>query len=99
MRPEVSIVIPTYNRSALLRNAVASVLAQNTQIPVEIVIVDNNSQDDTAAVVRSMMDAHPGRIRYVVERQQGNAHARNRGVESATAGIIAFIDDDVTVDS
>ena len=97
--PEVSVVIPTYNRSALLRNAVDSVLAQDTHVPFEIVIVDNNSQDDTAAVVRSLMDAHRGRLRYVVEREQGNAHARNRGVESAAAGIIAFIDDDVTVAS
>lgn len=94
--PEVSVVIPTYNRSALLRSAVDSVLAQDTHVPFEIVIVDNNSQDDTAAVVRSLMD---GRVRYVLEREQGNAHARNRGVESATAGIIAFIDDDVTVAS
>ncbi|HZN07387.1 MAG TPA: glycosyltransferase family A protein, partial [Pyrinomonadaceae bacterium] len=97
--PEVSVVIPTYNRSALLRNAVDSVLAQDTQVPFEIVIVDNNSQDDTAAVVRSLLDAHRGRLRYVVEREQGNAHARNCGVETATAGIIAFIDDDVTVAS
>ena len=94
--PEVSVVIPTYNRSALLRSAVDSVLAQDTHVPFEIVIVDNNSQDDTAAVVRSLMD---GRVRYVLEREQGNAHARNRGVESAAAGIIAFIDDDVTVAS
>lgn len=97
--PEVSVVIPTYNRSALLRNAVDSVLAQDTHVPFEIVIVDNNSQDDTAAVVRSLMDAHRGRLRYVLEREQGNAHARNRGVESAAADIIAFIDDDVTVAS
>ena len=97
--PEVSVVIPTYNRAALLREAIKSVLGQDSQSPFEIVVVDNNSQDDTAAVVRSLIDAHPGRLRYVVEREQGNAHARNRGVETATAGIIAFIDDDVTVAS
>ncbi len=96
MGSEVSVVIPTYNRSALLRNAVSSVLAQETRIPFEIVIVDNNSQDDTESVVRSLMDE---RVRYVVERQQGNAHARNRGVATATGDIIAFIDDDVTVAS
>jgi glycosyltransferase involved in cell wall biosynthesis len=99
MRTEVSVVIPTYNRSTLLREAVNSVLGQDSQSPFEIVVVDNNSQDDTAAVVRSLMDAHPGRVRYVVEREQGNAHARNCGVKSATAGVIAFIDDDVTVES
>ena len=93
---EVSVVIPTYNRSALLLDAINSVLGQATRITFEIVVVDNNSEDDTADVVRSLTD---GRVRYVVEREQGNAHARNRGVASATADIIAFLDDDVTVDS
>jgi len=93
---EVSVVIPTYNRSALLRDAVNSVLGQDTRIPFEIIIVDNNSQDDTADVVRSITDP---RVRYVLEREQGNAHARNRGVVEATADVIAFIDDDVTVAS
>jgi len=93
---EVSVVIPTYNRSALLRDAVNSVLGQDTRIPFEIIIVDNNSQDDTADVVRSITDP---RVRYVLEREQGNAHARNRGVVEATAAVIAFIDDDVTVAS
>jgi glycosyltransferase involved in cell wall biosynthesis len=93
---EVSIVIPTYNRSKLLRAAIDSVLDQDTRVPFEIVIVDNDSQDDTATVVRSITDE---RVRYVVETDQGNAYARNRGVRTATADIIAFIDDDVTVDS
>lgn len=95
---EVSVVIPTYNRSALLSNAVRSVLAQDSQTPFEIVIVDNNSQDDTPRVARALMDEHPGRLHYVVETQQGNAHARNRGVQTAKGAIIAFIDDDVTVE-
>ena len=97
IEPEVSVVIPTYNRSALLRNAVSSVLRQDDPCPFEIVIVDNNSTDDTAAVARSLMESHPGKVRYIVERKQGNAHARNRGIESARGQIIAFIDDDVTV--
>jgi len=96
--PEVSVVIPTYNRSALLRDAVDSVLVQDTQTAYEIIVVDNNSKDDTAAVVRSLTESHPGIVRYIFEPQQGNAHARNRGVESASGPIVAFIDDDVTVE-
>src|SRR5918992_1814211 len=96
--PEVSVIIPTYNRSALLRDAVNSVLGQDSRITFEIIIVDNNSKDDTAAVVRSLMEQHPGRLSYVVETEQGNAYARNRGVREARAPIIAFIDDDVTVE-
>ena len=98
---EVSVVIPTYNRSALLKDAVGSVLGQSsadTQTPFEIVIVDNNSQDDTESVARALVDAHPGRVHYVRETQQGNAHARNRGVQTARGEIIAFIDDDVAVE-
>ncbi len=97
-RPEVSVIIPTYNRSALLRDAVNSVLAQDSQTTFEIIIVDNNSKDDTAAVVQSLMDQYPGRLSCIVETQQGNAHARNRGVNEARAPVIAFIDDDVTVE-
>jgi len=96
---DVSVVIPTYNRSALLRDAVQSVLDQETQAPFEIVIVDNNSQDDTESVARALVDKHPGKIHYVRETEQGNAHARNRGVRTARGAIIAFIDDDVAVES
>ena len=95
---EVSVVIPTYNRSALLRDAVRSVLDQEFAGPFEIIIVDNNSQDDTESVARRLVDEHPGKVHYVSETQQGNAHARNRGVRTARGAIVAFIDDDVAVE-
>jgi len=96
--PEVSIVIPTYNRSALLRSTVDSVLNQDTQTTFEVILIDNNSSDDTKDVVASLIETYPGKVRYVVERKQGNAHARNRGIEEARGAIVAFVDDDVTVD-
>jgi glucosyl-dolichyl phosphate glucuronosyltransferase len=96
---EVSVVIPTYNRSELLRNAVSSVLRQNdSQITFEIIVVDNNSRDNTREVVFSLIEEHPQRLRYIVETQQGNAYARNAGINIAKGAIIAFIDDDVTVE-
>ena len=95
---DVSVIIPTYNRAAMLRNAVESVLVQDSQSPFEIVIVNNNSQDDTEAIARAIVDEHPGKVHYVVEREQGNAHARNRGVQTSGGAIVAFIDDDVTVE-
>ena len=98
-RPEVSIVIPTYNRSTLLRNAVESVLRQDTHWKFEIVIVNNNSTDDTEAVAQDLINQHPEKVTYVIETKQGNAYARNCGVKAAQANIIAFIDDDVTVES
>jgi glycosyltransferase involved in cell wall biosynthesis len=99
--PEVSVVIPTYNRPAMLREAVESVLDQESSRSFEIVIVDNNSQDDTRAVAQSLVEQHggsAGKLRYVFESRQGNAHARNTGVEAARGDIVAFIDDDVTVE-
>jgi glycosyltransferase involved in cell wall biosynthesis len=96
--PEVSVVIPTYNRSALLRSTVNSVLSQDTQTTFEVIVIDNNSSDDTKDVVDSLIERHPAQVRYIVERKQGNAHARNRGIEEAKGAIIAFVDDDVTVD-
>jgi glycosyltransferase involved in cell wall biosynthesis len=93
----LSVVIPTYNRSALLRSAVLSVLGQDPALPFEVIIVDNNSQDDTAAMVQALVREHPERLRYLFEQEQGNAHARNCGVRSAAGAIVAFIDDDVTV--
>jgi glucosyl-dolichyl phosphate glucuronosyltransferase len=99
-QPEVSIVIPTYNRSELLRNAVLSVLRQerDTTSTFEVIVVDNNSRDDTEGVVRSLINQYPRQLRYVFESNQGNAYARNTGIDNAKGAIIAFIDDDVIVD-
>jgi glycosyltransferase involved in cell wall biosynthesis len=74
-------------------------LDQDTQATFEVVVIDNNSRDDTKDVVQSLMESHPGKIRYVLETQQGNAHARNRGIKESRGAIIAFVDDDVTVES
>ena len=100
VQPEVSIVIPTYNRSELLRKAVLSVLRQdcNNNITFEVIVVDNNSRDDTGAVVRSLIKEYPAQLQYVFESRQGNAHARNTGVNHSKGRIIAFIDDDVIVE-
>ena len=95
--PEVSVVIPTYNRSHSLSDTLNSVLLQHGDTEFEIVVVDNNSIDDTFDVVHSFMAEHPGKIRYVVETHQGNAYARNSGIENALGKIIAFVDDDITV--
>jgi len=95
----VSVIIPTYNRCAALRSAVNSALNQDGLNPLEVLVVDNNSQDNTREVVHSMMEQYPGKVRYLVERNQGNAYARNKGIQAAKGEIIAFIDDDVTVDS
>jgi len=86
--PSVSIIIPTYNRPDLLPRAVNSARAAGAD--VEIIVVDDGSQDETAAVCRKLAG-----INYIrLERNQGVAGARNVGVLASSAEFIAFLDDD-----
>jgi glycosyltransferase involved in cell wall biosynthesis len=96
--PEITVVISTYNRCQLLPAAIAGVMNQNPGGPsYEIVVVDNNSTDDTRRVVESEIRRVGARLRYVFEPKQGIAHGRNAGVAAARAPIVAFTDDDVRV--
>jgi glycosyltransferase involved in cell wall biosynthesis len=91
--PKVSVIILTHNRAALLRQAVASVLAQSFQ-DFEIIIIDDASTDDTQAVVASFSDA---RIRYLRHaKNRGEGASRNAGIAHAGGDYIAFLDDDDT---
>lgn len=96
--PDMSVVISTYNRCHMLAAAIEGVLNQEVGAPsCEIVVVDNNSTDDTRSVVESEARRVGARLRYVFEGKQGIAHGRNAGVAAARAPIIAFTDDDVRV--
>ena len=89
--PRVSVVVPTRNRAAMLRRALASVLAQDHD-DLEVVVVDDRSTDATPAVVAAIGDP---RVRYVREpRRRGQAGARNRGIRCARGCYVAFLDDD-----
>ena len=89
MGPLVSVVIPVFNGERFLREAVQSVLDQKYS-PIEIIIVDDGSTDGTAAVARSLGET----VRYLHQANQGPAAARNRGIEQAQGGLIAFADAD-----
>jgi glycosyltransferase involved in cell wall biosynthesis len=88
--PAVSVVIPTHNRADLLEQAIASVLRQSYQ-NFEIIVVDDGSTDDTRARVDALDDR---RVRYVYQRNQGLAAARNTGIRASRADYIALLDDD-----
>jgi hypothetical protein len=88
--PKVSVIIPTYDRPAFLRQAIASVLAQ-TYPDFEILVVDDGSIGDTRSVVEEMSDP---RIRYTWQENAGRSAARNRGLALARGEFIAFLDDD-----
>src|ERR1043165_9291612 len=90
---DISVVIPTYNRCQLLAPAIESLLAQESNgLRYEVIVVDNNSSDNTRDVVNSFTGRETP-VHYVFEGQQGNAYARNAGIEASHAPIIAFIDD------
>jgi glucosyl-dolichyl phosphate glucuronosyltransferase len=96
----ISIIICTYNRASILRQTLESYLQieRPTDAQSEVIIVDNNSDDETAAVSKEFSDRNPGVFRYVKEPMQGLSYARNCGIRSSGADLIAFVDDDIYFD-
>ena len=93
MKPaKVSIVICTYNRCEELEKTLQSICAV-TYEPFEVIVVDNNSTDDTKRIV----EKYP--VQYIMESKQGVAHARNRGLEASCGEFVGFIDDDESVNT
>lgn len=97
--PALSVIICTYNRASYLRHTLQSLLdATADPARFEVLVIDNNSADDTAAVVKDIADAYPrNAIHYHHEPQQGLSHARNRGIRASQAPVLLFVDDDVHV--
>lgn len=97
-QPEISVILATYNRCNVLRGALQSLLHQdNRGIEYEVVVVDNNSSDDTRSMVEELRDnGHPNLV-YSFEKKQGVSYARNNGIAAARAPILAFTDDDIRV--
>jgi glycosyltransferase involved in cell wall biosynthesis len=95
---KISVLICTYNRSKTLAAAIESVAIQAMpeSLGWEILVVDNNSTDQTRQEVEGLQRRFPERIRYMFEPQQGLSYARNAGIREARGEILAFIDDDET---
>jgi glycosyltransferase involved in cell wall biosynthesis len=90
----VSIVVCTYNRAGLLKDALQSLVDQTLESTrFEVIVVDNNSNDPTEGVVRPFIERH-NNFRYVREPEQGVSRARNRGYAEARGVYVAYIDDD-----
>src|ERR1700733_847645 len=87
----IAVVIPVYNRGAIVRRAVDSVLGQEFT-DFELIVVDDASSDDTADIVAAIDDPRL-RLLHQPGRPGGNA-ARNRGIREATAPLIALLDSD-----
>jgi glycosyltransferase involved in cell wall biosynthesis len=90
LMPKISAIIPTYNRSGMVKEAISSVLAQ-TEPNLEVIVVDDGSTDDTRIVVESLADK---RVSYFYKNNAGPASARNFGLSKATGQYVAFLDHD-----
>jgi glucosyl-dolichyl phosphate glucuronosyltransferase len=94
----VTVVLCTYNRARMLGAALDRLLAQSAGSPAyEVLLVDNNSSDDTRRVAERYTSSRAGPVQYLFEPRQGVVHARNTGIAAARSDIIAFTDDDVWV--
>lgn len=97
---DITVILCTFNRCRTLAIALESVAASilPSTVAWEVLVVDNNSGDQTRTVVEDFGHRYLGRFRYVFEPQQGLSNARNAGVREAHGRIISFMDDDVTVE-
>ena len=91
LKPNISVVIPTYNRADILPRTIDSVLKQTYQ-NLELIIVDDGSTDGTDALVESIDD---DRIRFIpLGENQGGGYARNQGIQAALGKYVALLDSD-----
>jgi len=94
----VLLVIPTYNRLIKLFRLLKS-LNQLIALPDEVIIIDDHSSDQTPELLKRWKDIKNGFYKKIVLKDQnkGPAHSRNIGIETASNGLVAFVDDDVVV--
>jgi len=93
---ELSVAVCTRNRSASLIEALESFRGTPTWLRWELLVIDNASEDDTQAKLRSFAGTDALPLRVILEPEVGLAHARNRALREARSGVVVFIDDDVT---
>ena len=89
MKPLLSVIIPTFNRSRLLVQAINSVLCQSYH-NIEIIVINDGSKDDTEKVVKQ----YGQKIKYFYQNNRGLNAARNRGLQESHGTYIALLDDD-----
>jgi GT2 family glycosyltransferase len=93
-RPAITVVVPTYRRAALLPRLVTALERPDIDVDIEVVIVDNDSPDDTAQVLRRLQSQTSLALEIRIAHRRGPGAARNVGWHAARAPLIAFIDDD-----
>src|SRR5262245_61954525 len=89
----VSTIIPVYNRAGMLREAVESVLAQ-TYRPIEIIVVDDESTDDTRCVAEALASTNSKEVRVIHQSNSGPGLAREAGRQASRGEFIQYLDSD-----
>ncbi len=93
-----SIIVCTYNRDSFLEETIKSILLHfSNKTNFELLIIDNNSTDTTAQLVKPFLSKP--QVRYFLETNQGLSHARNRGIQEAGNDILVFLDDDIDIEA
>ncbi len=88
MKEKISVIIPAYNASEYLEKAVSSVRMQKYDGEIEIIIIDDGSEDDTLSIAQTVGDV------VLTQKKAGAASARNKGIKVATGDFIFFLDAD-----
>lgn len=91
--PKISIIIPTYNCSDCIADALNSILKQDME-DYEIIVVDDGSKDNTNTIMTSYMRNFPEKIKYFYQENQGVSSARNKGIKESKGEYIVFLDAD-----
>lgn len=94
-----TVLICTFNRAGLLADTLRSLAGMQVdpQLQWDVLVVDNNSSDNTRAVTEQFAANFPAPVRWLFEGRQGKSHALNTGINAAAADVIVFTDDDVQV--
>lgn len=97
---DATILIATYNRAALLDETLATLarMRVSSGLRWDAIVVDNNSRDETRAVVERHIRSFPVSLRYIFEGRQGRSSALNAGIAAADGSVLVFTDDDVRVE-
>ena len=97
---KITVVLCTFNRCESLERALESVSLSRLpeSIDWEVLVVDNNSSDQTPQVVERFCHEHPARFRYLFEAKPGKSNALNTAIREARGDVLSFVDDDVIVE-
>ncbi|PCM45656.1 glycosyltransferase family 2 protein [Marinobacter sp. ANT_B65] len=93
MNKLVSVIVPVYNRAHLVSETIESILAQ-TYEPVEIILINDGSTDESLSILKKYEGQFPENIRVIDQKNQGQIAARNNGIKIAQGEYVAFLDSD-----